>query len=301
VVQIPSPVAGTVTGLLVAEGAQASVGDALAEIVAERDGNRAGPRALPRVRALASELGVDLVALRPDGATVSEEDVRAAAQRSGRAEETGERVPLRGVRRTIAEHVSEAAAVPTVTVVEECDFSALSGAPTRYARAAAIIAATAGGLSAHPDLNATLEGGELVRQERLDLGYAVQGAHGLVVPVVRDAGSRPADQIAAEVERLVEAGRAGTLTPEELRGGTFTLTDARRLGGLFATPLLNTPQVAILGVHRVAERPVVRDGEIVARPVGMLSVSFDHRALDGATASGFLLDVINRIEGPALR
>jgi pyruvate/2-oxoglutarate dehydrogenase complex dihydrolipoamide acyltransferase (E2) component len=301
VVQIPSPVAGTVTGLLVAEGAQASVGDALAEIVAERDGNRAGPRALPRVRALASELGVDLVALRPDGATVSEEDVRAAAQRSGRAEETGERVPLRGVRRTIAEHVSEAAAVPTVTVVEECDFSALSGAPTPYARAAAIIAATAGGLSAHPDLNATLEGGELVRQERLDLGYAVQGAHGLVVPAVRDAGSRPADQIAAEVERLVEAGRAGTLTPEELRGGTFTLTDARRLGGLFATPLLNTPQVAILGVHRVAERPVVRDGEIVARPVGMLSVSFDHRALDGATASGFLLDVINRIEGPALR
>ncbi len=289
------------TGLLVAEGAQASVGDALAEIVAERDGNRADPRALPRVRALASELGVDLAALRPDGATVSEEDVRVAAQGSGRAEEAGEHVPLRGVRRKIAEHMSEAAVVPTVTVVEECDFSALSGAPTPYARAAAIIAATAGGLSAHPDLNATLEGGELVRQERLDLGYAVQGAQGLVVPVVRDAGSRPADQIAAEVERLVEAGRAGTLTPEELRGGTFTLTDARRLGGLFATPLLNTPQVAILGVHRVAERPVVRDGEIVARPVGMLSVSFDHRALDGATASGFLLDVINRIEGSALR
>ena len=177
-------------------------------------------------------------------------------------------MPLRGVRHKIAEHMSEAAAVPTVTVVEECDFSALSGAPTPYARAAAIIAATAGALSAHPDLNATLERGELVRQERLDLGYAVQGAHGLVVPVVRDAGWRPADQIAEEVERLVEAARAGTLTPEELRGGTFTLTDARRLGGLFATPLLNTPQVAILGVHRVAERPVVRDGEIVARPWG---------------------------------
>ena len=85
--------------------------------------------------------------------------------------------------------------------------------------------------------------------------------------------------------------------PEDLRGGTFTITDAGRLGGLFATPLLNTPQVAILGVHRVTERPVVRDGEIVARPVGMLSVSFDHRALDGAAASAFLLDVIDRIEG----
>jgi pyruvate/2-oxoglutarate dehydrogenase complex dihydrolipoamide acyltransferase (E2) component len=297
VVQIPSPVAGTVRGLLVAEGAQASVGDALAEIAAERDGNRTGPRALPRVRALASELGVDLAALRPGGATVSEADVRGAAQGSGRAAAGGERVPLTGVRREIAEHMSEAAAVPTVTVVEECDFSALAGAPTPYARAAAIIGATAEALGAHPDLNATLEGDAVVRHERFDLGYAVQGAHGLVVPVLRDAGSRPAEELAAEVERLVKAARAGTLTPEELRGGTFTLTDARRLGGLFATPLLNTPQVAILGVHRVSDRPVVRDGEIVARPVALLSVGFDHRVLDGAGASAFLLDVIDRIEG----
>ncbi len=135
-----------------------------------------------------------------------------------------------------------------------------------------------------------------MRHERCDLGYAVQGAHGLVVPVIRDAAARSTEQLAAEAERLVEAGRAGTLTPEDLRGGTFTITDARRLGGLFATPLLNTPQIGILGVHRVAERPVVRDGEIVARPVALLSVGFDHRALDGAAAAAFLLDVIERIE-----
>jgi pyruvate dehydrogenase E2 component (dihydrolipoyllysine-residue acetyltransferase) len=301
VVQIPSPVAGTVIGLRVPEGARAAVGDALVEIGTERDGESRGARALPRVRALAAELGVDLAALRAGGQIVTEEDVRTAAE-AGASEgaESSERLPLRGVRREIARHMTDAAAVPTVTVVEECDFSALVDAPTPYVRAAAIIQATVGALGVHPDLNARLEGGELVRHERFDVGYAVQGPHGLVVPVVRDAGGLTADAVAAEVERLVEAGRAGTLGPEDLRGGSFTVTDARRLGGLFATPLLNTPQVGILGVHRVAERPVVRAGEIVARPVAMLSVGFDHRALDGATASTFLLDLIERIERTAL-
>ncbi len=294
VVQIPSPVAGKVTGLLVPEGATAAVGDALVEIDAERDGAGRGPRALPRVRALASELGIDLATVRPDGGTVTEEEVRGAA-RGTAGQSSGQRVPLRGVRREIAEHMSEAATVPTVTVVEECDFSGLVDA-TAYVRAAAIVAATAQALAAHPDLNATFDGNELVRQERCDVGYAIQGPHGLVVPVIRDAASRPAGELAAEIETVVEAGRAGTLSPEDLRGGSFTISDARRLGGVLATPLLNTPQVGILGIHRVAERPVVRDGEVVARPVGMLTVGFDHRALDGAAAAAFLLDVIERIE-----
>jgi pyruvate dehydrogenase E2 component (dihydrolipoamide acetyltransferase) len=299
VVQIPSPVAGTVGELRVAEGARASVGDALVEIAAERDGDASGPRALPRVRALASELGVDLAEVRPAGGAVTEEEVRAAAE-PGTGGERGARVPLRGVRREIARHMTDAAAAPTVTVVEECDFSALVDAPTPYVRAAAIVRAAAGALRAHPGLNATLEDGGLAVHEHCDIGYAVQGTHGLVVPVVRGADLLTGDQLAAEAERLVEAARTGTLAPHDLRGGSFTITDAMRLGGLLATPLLNTPQVAILGVHRVAERPVVRDGQIVARPVGMLSVGFDHRALDGAAASAFLLDVIERIEGSRL-
>jgi pyruvate/2-oxoglutarate dehydrogenase complex dihydrolipoamide acyltransferase (E2) component len=283
-----------VTGVLVAEGATAAVGDALVEITAEGNGAGRGPRALPRVRALASELGVDLTTLRPNGGTATEDEVRAAAR--GSNPPSGDRIPLRGVRREIAEHMTDAAAVPTVTVAEECDFSGLVDA-NPYARAAAIVGATAEALAGHPDLNATLEGEELIRRERCDIGYAVQSPHGLVVPVIRDAGARSQDELAAEAERLVGSGRAGTLAPGDLRGGTFTITDARRLGGLFATPLLNTPQVGILGVHRVAERPVVRDGEIVARPIGLVSIGFDHRALDGAIASTFLLDVIERIEG----
>jgi pyruvate/2-oxoglutarate dehydrogenase complex dihydrolipoamide acyltransferase (E2) component len=272
----------------------AAVGEALVEIAADGDVAGAGPRALPRVRALASELGVDLTALRPNGGTVTEDEVRAAAE--GPSPTGGDRVPLRGVRREIAAHMSDAAAVPTVTVADECEFSGLVDA-NPYARAAAIVGATAEALVAHPELNATLESQELTRHERCDIGYAIQSPHGLVVPVIRDAGARSQDDLAGEVERLVESGRAGTLGPGDLRGGTFTITDARRLGGLFATPLLNTPQVGILGVHRVAERPVVRDGEIVARPIGLVSVGFDHRALDGATAAAFLLDVIDRIAG----
>jgi len=298
VVQIPSPVSGRVKRILVSEGAHAAVGETLVEIAGMQD-DAPAPRALPRVRALAAEFGVDLAGLRPRGEMITEEDVQAAAgyaaDASGGGDRAGERVPIRGVRGRIARHMTAAAAVPTVTVVEECDFSALADA-TPYERAAAIVQAAARALRAHPDLNATVEDGDLIRHERCEIGYAVQGRHGLVVPVVRDPAALRADQLAAEIERLVEAGRAGTLAPEDLRGGTFTITDARRLGGLLATPLLNTPQVAILGVHRVADRPVVRDGEILARPVAMLSLGFDHRALDGAAAAAFLLDVIEGIE-----
>lgn len=298
VVQIPSPVGGMVTGLFVAEGGHAAVGDALAAVVAERDGSGATLQALPRVRALAGELGVDLSALGPG--MITEEEVRAAARggtrSADRPADAPRGVPLRGVRREIAEHMAAAGSVPTVTVVEECDFSALVDAASPYARAAAIIRASVDALAGHPELNATFDGVELIRRERCDVGYAVQGPHGLVVPVIRDATSRSASELAAEVEGVVQAARGGTLAPADLSGGSFTITDARRLGGLLATPLLNVPQVAILGVHRVTERPVVRDGEIVARPVGMVSVGFDHRALDGAAAASFLLDVIERIE-----
>ena len=119
--------------------------------------------------------------------------------------------------------------------------------------------------------------------------------------VARDrdvADARSLEDLAAEAGRLADAARAGALKTEELRGSTFTVTSAGRLGGLFATPLVNHPEVAILGVHRVADRPVVRDGEVVVRRVGWLACSFDHRVVDGARAAAFLLDVIRRLELP---
>src|SRR5207302_6711145 len=108
--------------------------------------------------------------------------------------------------------------------------------------------------------------------------------------------SRSVDELRTDVERLAEAARAGTLKPEELRGSTFTVTSAGKLAGLLQTPIVNFPEVAILSVGRIADRPVVRDGEIVAAKVGYVSVTFDHRVVDGARAAEFGLDVIHRLQ-----
>jgi pyruvate dehydrogenase E2 component (dihydrolipoamide acetyltransferase) len=117
-----------------------------------------------------------------------------------------------------------------------------------------------------------------------------------VVPVVRDCDKRPVEELQADVERLAKGARAGTLAAEELRGSTFTVTSAGKLAGLFQTPLVNHPEVAILSIGRIAERPVVRDGEVVAARVGYVSVTFDHRVVDGARAAEFGLAVIRRLE-----
>jgi pyruvate dehydrogenase E2 component (dihydrolipoamide acetyltransferase) len=159
-----------------------------------------------------------------------------------------------------------------------------------------VLRATALSLKEYPELNARLEGDEIVYLDRYDLGVAVQTEQGLVVPVVRACDTRSLDELDAEVKRLADAARAGELKPEELRGSTFSVTSAGKLGGLMVTPLINHPEVGILGIHRIAERPVVRDGEIVVRRIGNVSVTFDHRVVDGARAAEFGLAVIGRLE-----
>ena len=109
-------------------------------------------------------------------------------------------------------------------------------------------------------------------------------------------GAQTLEELRADVDRLAEQARTGRLAPEDLRGSTFTVTSAGKLAGLFVTPLVNHPEVGILGVHRIAPRPVVRDGEIVVRPMGNISTTFDHRVIDGARAAAFTLDVIGRLE-----
>ena len=120
---------------------------------------------------------------------------------------------------------------------------------------------------------------------------------GLVVPVVRACDSRSVDELRADVDALAEKARAGTLAREELRGSTFTVTSAGKLAGLFVTPLVNHPEVGILGVHRIGPRPVVRDGEVVVRAMGNISLTFDHRVVDGARAAQFTLTLIERLRG----
>lgn len=314
-VEIPSPRAGTVLKVLVAEGDVAPVGAVL--VVIGQEGEQllravepqgpvegtAGPvvsvvppdasaavRATPAVRQLAKELGIDLLHVRgsgPDGRIV-EADVRAA---TGAA--SGQRIPVRGIRRAIAEQVSRAHRdVPAVTFVDECDFSRVE--LKRLVPLAIYAAADA--LGRYPMLNARLERDEIVLLDRVDVGVAVQTDDGLVVPVVRACERLTVDEIDAEVRRLAAGARAGTLGADELRDSTFTITSAGKLGGIFVTPLVNHPEVAILGLHRVVERPVVRDGQVVIRPMGNVSVTFDHRVVDGTVAAAFCLDVIAQLQ-----
>ena len=181
-----------------------------------------------------------------------------------------------------------------MTFVEECDFSSVD----LKQLLPLVLRATALSLKEYPELNARLEGDEIVYLDRYDLGIAVETEQGLVVPVVRNCDTRSLDELRADIDALAEKARAGRLSPEELRGSTFTVTSAGKLGGLLVTPLINHPEVGILGVHRIAPRPVVRDGEVVVRPLGNVSVTFDHRVVDGARAAEFALAVIARLEHP---
>jgi pyruvate/2-oxoglutarate dehydrogenase complex dihydrolipoamide acyltransferase (E2) component len=331
-VEIPSPAAGTVTKILVGEGQVVPVGTVLVVIggdgTEQADRPRPEPAAAPApapgpvrasvyqsqarvqvtplVRRVAEELGVDLAQLSGSGPNgrITEADVRGAAGEElvSAGEELvsdrhklseGRREPVRGVRRQIVEHLTRAhREVPAVTFVEEADFTDFD----LSLLLPLVLKATATSLQEFPELNARLEGDEIVYLDRCDLGIAVQTEQGLVVPVVRACGTASLEALAAEVTRLAESARAGTLKPEELRGGTFTVTSAGKLGGLLVTPLVNHPEVGILGLHRIGPRPVVRDGEIVVRQIGNVSVTFDHRVVDGARAAAFTLDVIARLE-----
>jgi pyruvate dehydrogenase E2 component (dihydrolipoamide acetyltransferase) len=252
-------------------------------------------QATPLVRKIAQELGVDLASLTPSGpgGRVTEDDVRSAARGDSTQRSEGRREKVRGVRRQIVEHLTRAhREVPAVTYVEECDFSNVDLKlllPT-------VLKATAAALQEFPELNARLEGDEIVYLERYDLGIAVQTDQGLVVPVVRDCDTRDVEELRADVASLAEQARAGALTAQQLRGSTFTVTSAGKLSGLFVTPLVNYPEVGILGVHRIGPRAVVRDGEVVARPMGNISVTFDHRVVDGARGAAFTLAVIDRLQ-----
>jgi pyruvate dehydrogenase E2 component (dihydrolipoamide acetyltransferase) len=316
IMELPSPYAGTVLELSVREGGRVRVGEPLvligdpaelAAAAASANGhaaaaplvsNGAAPApvaASPYVRRLALSHGIDLADLMPTGpgGRLTEADVEAA-RKAVAPPADGRRVPLRGVRRRIADNMARShREVPAVTVVEECDFSDLKRLHLSYLPH--VIAACAGALGSYPELNASVDGDDLVMHDRVDVGVATQSDDGLLVPVVRGADKRSLDELGAEVRRLHHGALSRTLTPSELHGSTFTVSAAGRRGGFLATPLVNHPEVAILAVHRIAPRPVVRRGKVVVRRIGMVSLTFDHRVADGIGATNFLLDVIARL------
>jgi len=295
--------------------------------------------AVPAARQLARELGIDISQVTGSGPNgrVRLEDVRAYAESGGPSapaqaapaagavaapsvpyvtpagyEELEERVPLRGMRRIIAQQMvaSHLSAVRTL-VVDEADVTELVALRQRLKPRAEeagvklsyipfIFKAAVEALKKFPPVNSSLdeERGEIVFKKYYHLGLSVATEAGLVVPVIRDVDKKTVLELAAEINDKVARAREGKLTPEEVSGSSFSVTSVGNLGGLFTFPIINVPDAAILGVHTIQKRPVVRDDQIVAREMLYLSLSFDHRLVDGAEATLFLREVIAHIEDP---
>src|SRR4051794_19297621 len=204
------------------------------------------------------------------------------------------------MRKQIGEHmVRSLHTAAHCTTIVEADMSAVEAARGRLSYLPFVARATIAALREHPMLNATLEGDQLTMHEEVNLGIAVSlGENGLIVPVVRNAHELSHEGLATKIKDLAERARAKRLTPDEVSGGTFTITNPGAFGALLATPIINQPQVAILDLEAVVKRPVVVNGDSIAiRPMTYLCMSWDHRALDGALAAQFLSSVRKHLEG----
>ena len=218
---------------------------------------------------------------------------------------------MTGLRRRIAERLVEAQRTAAIlTTFNEIDCSAVLALRRRYrerfrARHDVDLGlmslfgrATILALREFPIVNAQLDGGDIVYRRRVHLGIAVATPRGLVVPVVRAADTLGLAELERAIATLAAQAREGRLVPDQLTGGTFTITNGGVFGSLLSSPIINPPQSAVLGMHRIEERPVVRDGQIVARPMMYLALSYDHRLIDGREAVTFLVRVKEAIEDP---
>ena len=304
-----------------------------AEIAILGPGGR--PLAAPAIRKYAREKGIDLAAVRGsgDGGRITREDVdrvaaggktAAAPSRTAAAAPpprtlpapTGatERVPLRGLRRVIADHMVHSKQTAAHTLhVDEADVTELVAVRASLKELAAergikltylpfFVRAACMALKRHPFMNASLddEKHEIVLKKDYNIGIAANTDAGLVVPVIHQADHKTIFELAREIAELADKARAGKLSHDEIAGGTFTITNVGSVGGLFTFPVINWPEVGILGTHSIQARPVVRDGQIVVRQMTYLSISFDHRVVDGATAAQFVKDVAAALEAPAV-
>jgi pyruvate dehydrogenase E2 component (dihydrolipoamide acetyltransferase) len=323
-------------GGAMASGGTGSVGGTTAVSGAHPAGG-ASVLATPATRKLARELRVDLrqVIGSGRGGRITSDDVRGAAvpgarvtaasslassasgvqaPRAGVGDAGDVRIPFRGIRKRIAEHLVHAKHVAAhFTYVEEVDVTelVLVRARTNEKLAAKgvklsylpfIIKATVGALVKFPQMNAMLDeqAGEIVQRRAHHIGLATATDNGLIVPVIRDATQKSMVELAREIDRLAEATRAGTATREELSGSTFTITSLGALGGLLATPIINFPEVAILGIHKISKRPAVVGDKVVPRDLMNLSISVDHRVVDGYDAARFIAEIKAALESPGL-
>ncbi len=289
------------------------------------------PLAAPATRKLARELGVDLRRVEPTGKSgrIVRDDVERVSSRVTEpavapapssvapivvktAVGADERIPVRGLRKRIFENMARSKHTAAhFTYVDECDVSALMDLRERLMPLAQeedvsltylpfIVKAVAFALTRHPRLNAHVDDAaqEIIVRASHDIGIAMATEAGLIVPVVRAVDQLSILEIAREIRRLGDAARAGKTAVADLGGSSFTITSLGKLGGLFATPVINYPEVAILGVHEIKRRPVVRGDAIVIGQVMHLSLSFDHRVIDGDVGAAFAKEIIRVLEEP---
>ena len=301
-----------------------------AEVTPAPRGKRVEVLAMPAVRKLARELNVDLTEVGgtgPQGRITKEDVQKASGEKEEKPPEKAvkaarkydmygyvDRVPLRGMRKTIARAmVRSTYTAPHVTATDEADITRLVDLREREKEKAAkkgihltylpfVIKAVVAGLQEHPYVNATLddESEEIILKKYFSIGVAVDTKDGLMVPVVKNAQDKSILQLADELTKLSEKARSRSIDLADLKGGTFTITNYGAVGGIYGTPIINYPEVAILGLGKIQEKPVVVGGKIEVRKILPLSLSFDHRVVDGAEAARFLNTVIDHLEDPDL-
>jgi 2-oxoisovalerate dehydrogenase E2 component (dihydrolipoyl transacylase) len=270
------------------------------------------------VRERAKNLGIDLAQVQADGDRIRHSDLDAfltynQGYRPAGGARLDEQIKVVGLRRRIAENMAASKRhIPHFTYVEEFDVTKLEalradlndtrGSKDRLTILPFLIVALCKALPHFPVINARYddEANIVTRSGAVHLGIATQTDAGLMVPVIRDAQAKNVWQLAAEVKRLAEAARTGKAKSDELSGSTLTLSSLGPLGGIAATPVINRPEVAIIGPNKVVERPIVRDGQIVIAKMMNLSVSCDHRVVDGHDAASFVQAVKKLVETPAL-
>jgi pyruvate dehydrogenase E2 component (dihydrolipoamide acetyltransferase) len=335
-VEIPSPLKGTITTRIGEDGEVIEVGATL--VVIEEDpgqdkehlgsihsGTRAtlpdrkgksgqsSALATPAVRRLANELGIDLNQIKGSGpgGRITEKDLEPAdkASSSGPTETT----PYSGVRRKVGDHLVQSLRTAAhFTYVEEVDatnlvllreqfLSSNQEHDVRLTYLPLLMKTVVQGLKEHPLMNASLdeENGVIHLKKYYNIGIATHTPEGLMVNVVRDVDKKGVLELAREITQLTQAALQGKAKLENLKDGTFTITSLGTLGGIAATPIINYPEVAVLAVHRISKRPVVRDDQVVIRHMMNLSLASDHRVVDGTIAAQFLHSIIPLIEDPS--
>ncbi|MEW8046906.1 MAG: 2-oxoglutarate dehydrogenase complex dihydrolipoyllysine-residue succinyltransferase [Candidatus Thiodiazotropha sp.] len=327
VLEVPSPQSGILTTIHFKEGETVQADDILAD--------REAPALSPAVRRLVKESGIDPSTIQGSGKNgrIVKSDVEAAiaAQKSGSQNESAvapatpppppaavatgrieERVPMTRLRKRVAERLVEAQQTAAIlTTFNEVNLKAISDLRVKYRDEfekrhnvrlgfmAFFVKAAVEALKQYPIINATVDGDDILYHGYFDIGIAVSSPRGLVVPILRDADQLSFAAVEQRIKDFGTKAKDGSLSYEDLTGGTFSITNGGVFGSMLSTPILNPPQSAILGMHSIQQRPVAEKGEIVIRPVMYLALSYDHRIIDGRDAVQFLVTIKQLLEDPS--